>query len=91
MQCFDCGRTEKTGEDFINGRCGNCYSKKQNYSYNVPHCKVIGNTNWSYYNYKCPDCTGEFSLPALKISYDQNDNGITEHVCPFCDRVMEGL
>ena len=41
----------------------------------------------SSYNYKCPDCNGEFNLPAS--SYPNGTQ--VEHFCPFCGRKMEGL
>jgi hypothetical protein len=41
----------------------------------------------SNYNYKCPDCHGEFNSPALAT-----DTGTYfPKKCPFCGRVMEGL
>jgi len=85
MHCLDCGRYDNY---FINGRCGDCYSRKQTYSHSVPSCKIVGNIN---YNYKCPECKGEFKNPAMKITYDQNNNTITKYSCPFCNRIMEGL
>jgi len=39
------------------------------------------------YNYKCPDCHGEFNIPAS--SYPNGTQ--VEHSCPFCGRKMEGL
>ena len=42
--------------------------------------------NETYFNYKCPDCKGEFNTPSTP--------GITSSLyykCPFCGRIMEGL
>ncbi len=38
----------------------------------------------SNYDYKCPDCKGEFNTPAF-------DPTITLYKCPFCGREMVGL
>jgi len=41
------------------------------------------------YNYKCPDCGGEFNEPSTESS-----NGTSfyfNYKCPFCGREMKGL
>lgn len=41
------------------------------------------------YNYKCPNCKGEFNTPAL---YSQGtSSSIVNYVCPFCGAGMVGL
>ena len=43
------------------------------------------------YNYKCPDCHGEFNYPE-RVSEDHGTAGITTKlVCPFCKREMAGI
>jgi len=41
----------------------------------------------SAYNYKCPDCNGEFNTPAQSFP----DGTRVDNLCPFCGRKMEGL
>lgn len=38
------------------------------------------------YNYKCPDCGGEFNEPASGIP----SGTYVPYFCPFCNRKMEG-
>lgn len=39
------------------------------------------------FNYRCPDCFGEFNQPIL----NPRNGTYFEYKCPFCGRIMEGL
>ena len=37
------------------------------------------------YNYKCPDCNGEFTFPSIQST------STISYKCPFCGRIMIGV
>lgn len=56
----------------INGICTACFYRP----------------NESQYNYKCPQCSGEFIKPVEVLI--PGSTKTTKH-CPWCKRLMEGL
>lgn len=69
--------------------CSKCGAQLEfSYSY-CPHCGTVLSKEFNYpteetnYNYKCPDCKGEFSYPTYKY-----DGAFYETCCPFCGRKM---
>lgn len=72
---FTCSKCGKTTDKLINNLCSFCYLNDLN---TVDH----------QYNYKCPDCKGEFNSPASdSMSTTSNPN----YRCPWCGKKMEGL
>ena len=39
------------------------------------------------YNYKCPECGGEFNYPAVEYGCGTDST----YKCPFCGKKMEGM
>ena len=76
MYCPTCGKnlTDSTN-CLINGMCLDCWNQQKYY------------TTQSDYNYKCPDCNGEFNQPAMQSI----SSTWTTYKCPFCGRTMKGL
>jgi len=66
-----------------------CFHNKKDVNCNgyCSNCVLFSPTSFqSNYNYKCPDCNGEFNTPSTP--------GITSSLyykCPFCGRIMEGM
>lgn len=78
MNCKQCGRKSYFDEIFLDGLCTHCWNlKNPSESSNV-------------YNYKCPDCKGEFNQPSSKIKNDSNGTD-AYYSCPFCGKVMKGI
>lgn len=80
--CASCGRMIYPQELTINNICRGCLSLT-----NTTYPGLI-----TRFNYKCPDCYGEFQYPTTDTS--PSTHSITFHGnprCPFCGRSMEGL
>jgi DNA-directed RNA polymerase subunit RPC12/RpoP len=73
------------------GYCPNCFAITDSSWIYCPYCAtdLRWNNAFSYYptayNYKCPDCKGEFNEPVNK--------GMAHggYKCPFCGRKMGGI
>ena len=73
MQCKKCNRDSVY---LLNGMCSGCWSFPDNIDYLI-------------YNYKCPDCKGEFNNPAFIPAPGSAIAGT--YKCPFCGRMMLGV
>ena len=73
MYCWKCGNYSNFS---INGLCQNCLNLQTYY------------TASHQYDYKCPNCNGEFVYPS-HIRKTNFTNFI--YVCPFCNKEMKGI
>jgi hypothetical protein len=69
--CRCCGRYAAL--ESFNGKCYNCCNIEY---YSLPQ----------QYNYKCPNCHGEFNYPSVP-----SVTSSLYYKCPFCAKLMEGL
>ena len=73
--CYRCGAPLTTND--YDGLCYTCRNSQFGTYYDPTRS----------YNYKCPDCNGEFNQPS--IGYQ---NGTyTVYKCPFCGKDMKGM
>lgn len=78
--CPECG---KTVDSMIEGLCQNCWADQ--HALKCEHGQIFPE---SRFNYKCPDCHGEFNTPAYEmISFTGSGNP----KCPWCGKEMKGL
>lgn len=73
------------------------YNGMVNCTIDCANCELYHNNKISHqYNYKCPDCKGEFNQPFYKYILENNRHFACKSahwafVCPFCNKEMKGL
>ena len=80
---FICSNCRYSATYLIDGLCQNCVNLKGT---NLPcfHGQIFSE---SQFNYKCPDCKGEFNNP----SYGQGYSICLNAKCPWCGKEMKGI